>query len=56
MGYQIYGHNPLHLKDPNLPLPSDDTAWFADTEEAFVWHQASAVHGELDAIACLRFY
>ena len=41
MGYQIYGHNPMHLKDPSLPLPTNDKAWFAETEEMFNWHRMS---------------
>ena len=45
MGYQIYGHNPLHLKDPNLPLPTDDNSWFAETEEMFTWHRMSSSSG-----------
>ena len=41
MGYQIYGHNPMHLKDPSLPLPVNDAAWSAGTEDVFTWHRMS---------------
>ncbi|KAL9084363.1 MAG: hypothetical protein Q9159_005271 [Coniocarpon cinnabarinum] len=41
MGYQIYGHNLMHLKDPILPLPVNESAWLAETEDIFIWHRMS---------------